>query len=101
MKKWLMTLSMATAMVSSVAVAGGDAAAGKAKSAMCAGCHMADGNSVNGMWPKLAGQHADYTAKQLVEFKAGDRTDATMNAMAAPLSEQDMADLAAYYAALK
>ena len=60
MKKWLMTLSMAAAMVSSVAVAGGDAAAGKAKSAMCAGCHMADGNSVNGMWPKIAGQHESY-----------------------------------------
>ncbi|MEJ2310625.1 MAG: c-type cytochrome [Gammaproteobacteria bacterium] len=97
MKKWLMTLSMATAMVSSVAVAGGDAAAGKAKSAMCAGCHMADGNSVNGMWPKLAGQHESYIIKQLQDFKAGDRVDPTMAPMAAGLSEDDMANLAAFY----
>jgi cytochrome c553 len=97
MKKWLMTLSMATAMVSSVAVAAGDAAAGKAKSAMCAGCHMADGNSVNGMWPKLAGQHESYIIKQLQDFKAGDRVDPTMQPMAAGLSEDDMANLAAFY----
>ena len=97
MKKWLMTLSMATAMVSSVAVAGGDAAAGEAKSAMCAGCHMADGNSVNGMWPKLAGQHESYIIKQLQDFKAGDRIDPTMQPMAAGLSEDDMANLAAFY----
>ncbi|MEJ2317156.1 MAG: c-type cytochrome [Gammaproteobacteria bacterium] len=97
MKKWLMTLSMATAMISSVAVAGGDAAAGKAKSAMCAGCHMADGNSVNGMWPKLAGQHESYIIKQLQDFKAGDRVDPTMQPMAAGLSEDDMANLAAFY----
>jgi cytochrome c553 len=88
---------MATAMVSSVAVAGGDAAAGKAKSAMCAGCHMADGNSVNGMWPKLAGQHESYIIKQLQDFKAGDRVDPTMQPMAAGLSEDDMANLAAFY----
>ncbi|MGD8264993.1 MAG: c-type cytochrome [Chromatiales bacterium] len=97
MKKWLMTLSMAAAMVSSVAVAGGDAAAGKAKSAMCAGCHMADGNSVNGMWPKLAGQHESYIIKQLQDFKAGGRVDPTMQPMAAGLSEDDMANLAAFY----
>jgi cytochrome c553 len=88
---------MATAMISSVAVAGGDAAAGKAKSAMCAGCHMADGNSVNGMWPKLAGQHESYIIKQLQDFKAGDRVDPTMQPMAAGLSEDDMANLAAFY----
>ena len=97
MKKWLMTLSMAAAMVSSVAVAGGDAAAGKAKSAMCAGCHMADGNSVNGMWPKIAGQHESYLIKQLQDFKAGGRVDPTMQPMAAGLSEDDMANLAAFY----
>lgn len=97
MKKWLMTLSMATAMISGVAVAGGDAAAGKAKSAMCAGCHMADGNSVNGMWPKLAGQHESYIVKQLEDFKAGVRVDPTMQPMAAGLSVEDMENLAAFY----
>lgn len=75
----------------------GDAAAGKTKSAVCAACHGADGNSVNPIWPKLAGQHADYIAKQLEEFKSGKRPDPTMMGMAAPLSETDMADLAAYF----
>jgi cbb3-type cytochrome c oxidase subunit III len=75
----------------------GDAAAGKAKSAVCAGCHGADGNSTNPEWPKLAGQHAGYLAKQLNDFKSGKRKNATMSAMAATLSDQDIQDLAAYY----
>ena len=78
--------------------AAGDAVAGKAKAASCAACHGADGNSANPAWPKLAGQHADYIAKQLAEFKSGARQDPTMSAMAAPLSPQDMADLGAFYA---
>ena len=78
--------------------AAGDAAAGKQKSATCTACHGADGNSNNGEWPKLAGQHAKYTVKQLQNFKSGDRVNATMNGMAAALSDEDMEDLAAYYA---
>lgn len=78
--------------------AAGDAAAGKTKSASCAACHNTDGNSMVPTFPKLAGQHASYTARQLADFKSGDRQDPTMNGMAAPLSEQDMADLAAYFA---
>lgn len=77
----------------------GDASAGKEKAATCAGCHGADGNSANPIWPKLAGQHAKYLVKQLQDFKAGDRKNATMAPMAAPLSEQDMQDLAAYFSA--
>lgn len=81
----------------------GDPAAGKAKSATCAACHGADGNSTNPEWPKLAGQGESYLFKQLKNFKAGKdapdgRYDASMAPMVAPLSEQDMADLAAYYA---
>ena len=79
--------------------AGGDANAGKTKSATCAGCHGMDGNSANPDWPSLAGQSAAYLEKQLREFKAGERQNATMSPMAAPLSEQDIADVAAYYAA--
>lgn len=75
----------------------GDAGAGQQKAATCAACHGTDGNSTNPIWPKLAGQHADYIVKQLQAFKSGDRTDPTMNGMAAPLSEQDMADLGAYF----
>lgn len=75
----------------------GNAEAGKAKSAVCAGCHGADGNSSNPMWPKLAGQHVDYLVGQLQKFKAGDRQEPSMSPMAKPLSDQEMADLAAYF----
>lgn len=77
--------------------AAGDAAAGKTKSAACAACHNADGNSLVPTFPKLAGQHAEYITKQLADFQSGARTNATMSPMAAPLSEQDIADLAAYF----
>jgi cytochrome c553 len=79
----------------------GDAAAGQAKSAACAACHGPDGNSSNPEWPKLAGQGAAYLAKQLREFKAGKRVNAVMQGMAAPLSDEDIADLAAFYAGQK
>ncbi len=78
--------------------AAGDAEAGKAKSAVCLACHGADGNSINPEWPSLAGQVPEYLVKQLQDFKSGARQNAVMAGMAAPLSEQDMQDLAAYYA---
>ena len=74
-----------------------DAEAGKAKSAVCSACHGADGNSSNPAWPSLAGQHASYTYKQLMDFKQGNRVNAQMTAMVANLSEADMSDLAAFY----
>ncbi len=98
MNKWLVTTSIALAFSVNFAQAAGSADEGKTKSAVCAGCHGADGNSgINPVWPKLAGQHPQYIEKQLKDFKAGDRTDPLMSAMAMPLSEQDMADLAAYF----
>ncbi|OQW94145.1 MAG: cytochrome c4 [Beggiatoa sp. IS2] len=75
----------------------GNAEAGKAKATVCAGCHGADGNSSNPMWPKLAGQHANYLVGQLQKFKAGDRQEPSMSPMAKPLSDQEMADFAAYF----
>ena len=101
MKKFLLIVSIASLATLGAAHAAGDAEAGKTKAAMCTACHAADGNSLAPNFPKLAGQHADYVAKQLKEFKGGERTDATMNGMAAALSETDMADLGAYYAAQK
>ena len=80
------------------AAAQGDAAAGQAKAALCGSCHGVDGNSALAMNPKLAGQGAGYLYKQLVEFKSGARENATMAAMVMNLSDQDMLDLAAYYA---
>lgn len=77
----------------------GDPAAGQAKAGTCLACHGPDGNSVNPQWPKLAGQHPGYTKKQLVEFQSGEmRRDAMMEPMIANLSEQDMEDLAVFYA---
>lgn len=99
MKTFLTFAAIASLAVMGTVHAAGDAEAGKTKSAMCAACHGPDGNSAAPNFPKLAGQHADYTVKQLKEFKSGERKDATMNGMAAALSEQDMADIAAYYAA--
>lgn len=74
-----------------------DIAAGKEKSAVCAACHGADGNSANAAWPSLAGQHASYIYKQLVDFKQGRRADATMIGMVALLNDDDMKNLAAFY----
>ena len=76
----------------------GNIEAGKAKSGMCAACHGANGLSASPNFPNLAGQHADYIAKQLKSFKDGNRTDAMMAPMAAGLSNQDMADLGAFFA---
>jgi len=80
------------------ALAAGDATAGRAKSATCAACHNADGNSANPEYPKLAGLGAGYLFKQLQEYKDGTRPNAIMLGMSAALSEQDMLDLAAFYA---
>lgn len=102
MKKIVITLALMLGVVG-VAQAQGDAEAGKAKSATCVACHGPDGNSPTDMYPKLAGQHAAYLTKQLAEFKAAatggvGRANAIMAGMVMPLSEQDMADLSAYFA---
>jgi cytochrome c553 len=76
----------------------GSAEAGRAKSITCAACHGADGNSVNPEWPSIAGQHAPYIVNQLMAFKNGGRTNVLMAGQAMALSEQDMRDLAAYFA---
>ncbi len=79
----------------------GNAQNGQAKAAVCAACHGLDGNSVNPEWPSLAGQHAQYIERQLHLFKNGTRQSPVMAPMAAPLSDQDMADLAAYFTTQK
>ena len=87
-----------TFLLSSPLLAAGDIAAGKQKSATCAACHGADGNSANPEWPKLAGQNEKYLVKQLVDFKEGKRENPLMSGPVAPLNKQDMEDLAAYFA---
>ncbi len=98
-KTWLTAAGVCYLLVGVGGVhAAGDVAAGKAKSATCAACHGADGNSVNPEWPNLAGQVPEYLVKQLQDYKSGARQNAVMAGMAAPLSQQDMDNLAAYYA---
>lgn len=95
-------LGMAAALAALTAFppvhAAGNPVAGKEKAAACAACHGPDGNSATANFPKLAGQHESYLIKQLQDFKSGARKDPVMSAQAANLSEQDMADMAAYYA---
>lgn len=79
-------------------LAAGDAVAGAEKAKTCAACHGTDGNSAVPMYPSLASQVPGYVAKQLGMFKSGARESAVMKGMADPLSEQDVADLDAYYA---
>ena len=76
----------------------GNAGQGKAKSATCVACHGADGNSAAADYPKLAGQHATYLASTLTAYRDGSRANAIMAGMAATLSDEDIIDLAAYYA---
>lgn len=84
----------------SAAHAAGNASAGQAKAAACGACHGVTGSApLMPAYPKLAGQHASYIAKQLADFKASVRKDPTMNGMAAALSPEDMADIAAYFSA--
>ena len=77
----------------------GDAQAGAAKAGLCAACHGPNGtgNSENPEWPSLAGQHHEYLVEQLQLLKSGVRVAPVMNPMAATLSPQDMADIAAYF----
>jgi cytochrome c553 len=98
MKTWVIAAS-ATMLVlcAGASAASGDAAAGEKKAAPCSACHGPAGNSVVPMWPKLAGQQARYIVKELNDFKSGARVNAQMSPQAAPLSEQDMLDLAAYF----
>jgi cytochrome c553 len=93
-----LALSGTLAVVKAEDTVKGNSAAGKDKSASCAGCHGEDGNSMMPTFPKLAQQNASYLSKQLQAFKEGSRNDATMAPMALGLSEDDMADLGAYFA---
>jgi len=92
----LITLGLSTTALAADAIVG-NADAGAAKAAVCAACHGATGNSANAEWPNLAGQHREYIAEQLAALKSGIRIAPLMNPMAAALSEQDMADLAAHF----
>jgi cytochrome c553 len=100
--KLVAALSLVAALgCSAPAFAAGSVEAGQAKSATCGACHGMDGNSLSPEWPNLAGQHAAYIESQLKAFKSGERQNDLMSPMAMILSDEDMADLSAYFAAQK
>ena len=99
--KYLLLLAVAAWLgIASAAQAAGDVAAGKAKAASCAGCHGTTGQGVPPN-PALAGKSEDQLLEAMKDYKSGKRNNAVMKALMGPLSDQDMANLAAYYASLK
>jgi cytochrome c553 len=100
MKSALLVALLACA--SQIAHAGGYADAGAQKSTVCAACHGADFNMpISPDIPRLAGQHEDYIARALTDYKSGERKNPVMGGQAAALSEQDIQDVAAYIGNLK
>lgn len=86
--------------LATLTAAAGDAAAGKARSVTCAACHGQDGISLVPSYPNLAGQKKDYLVSALNAYKSGARTNPLMQPMVASLSDEDIQNLAAYYAEL-
>jgi cytochrome c553 len=96
------SMIMGTALVAAAlpAFGGGDPAAGQAKAQVCAACHGTTGVSKyeTAQAPIIGGQYADYIVRALKDYKSGKRENAVMKGLAANLSEQDMEDIAAYFA---
>ncbi len=89
--------ALPAAAAGAAAPAKADLAKGQEKAAVCMACHTADGTRGIAANPILQGQHAEYLVKQLTEFKAGKRANAVMSGMAAALTPEDMANVAAFY----
>ena len=100
MKSFFFAL-VTTLVFTSTSAMAGDAAAGKAKSALCASCHGPTGISMSPIWPNLAGQKEQYLIKQITAFRDGTRQDPMMAPMVAALSDTDIENLAAYFASQK
>lgn len=102
MKTWIVLVGLLVPLgLLHSAQAAGDIQAGKTKAVACQVCHGQGGKSINPLYPVLAGQHARYIIKQLKAFKSGTRKDPIMNGMAAPLTVDDMEDIAAFFASNK
>lgn len=97
MKLPIVTFFLAGLSFSAIAA---DPVAGKAAAASCAACHGPQGISMNPQWPNLAGQKEAYLVSQLLAFKNGDRKNALMSPMATSLTEEDIANISAYFAGL-
>ena len=94
----MMTVALIGLALAPAAFADGNAELGRTKSASCTACHGPDGRSTAPNYPILAGQHADYLARALFEYRSGDRKNAIMQGFAAALSDDDIKDLAAWFA---
>ncbi|MGD8236621.1 MAG: cytochrome c [Chromatiales bacterium] len=102
MKRPLVLALAVTALFAASSVSAGDAEAGKAKAkTVCAACHGPDGISAIPNYPNLKGQKEAYLKKAMNDYKTGARNDPTMSAMATPLTDEDIANLAAYYSSLE
>ena len=99
MKSLLIVIVSSIALLASVAQAA-DVEAGKAKSAVCAACHGGTGISPTPIWPNLAGQKEQYLVAQMTAFRDGARVNAQMAPMVQNLTDEDIANLAAYYSSL-
>jgi cytochrome c553 len=96
------TMTLGLAFTMPVWATQGDAEAGKEKAVtVCAACHSKDGNSTAPNFPKLAGQNEDYLKISLLRYRSKERINAIMNGQAAPLTDKEIADLAAYFASQK
>lgn len=97
------TAFLTLALAASTAIAAetapqGDATAGQAKAATCTACHGLNGNSINPEWPSIAGQNAHYIRDQTTRIRDGQRPSPLMQPLVKDLTDQDIADLAAFYA---
>ncbi len=101
MKNWIKVILAGSALVVAPLLQAGDISRGEELSGSCAACHGADGNSDNPEWPNIAGQGKRYLFEQLKAYQTGDRENAVMAGQVSDLDEQDMRDLAAYYASLE
>lgn len=99
-KHFLGAALLSLGLVAPAAHAAGNAEAGEQKAATCMACHGADGLGTNPMYPVLAGQYEDYLVHALKAYRDGSRKNVIMAGLAAPLSDQDIKDLAAYYASM-
>ena len=100
MKRLIFIVLLGLIVSTGSAVAGGDIVRGKEKSQTCVACHGEDGMSPNVQFPVIAGQYRDYLYQALKDYKLGNRKNPIMAGIVAALSDEDMQDLAAYYASL-
>lgn len=102
--RFLIVLAASAALLPAFGLAGaeaGDARAGRQKLTTCQGCHGLDGLSKNPESPNLAGQIESYLVRSLAAYKSGERKNESMNIVAKDLSDEDIADVAAYYASIQ